>query len=337
MVLGALHCGPRPSGPTKEPEPAEATLAEGTAAALVSAAAAPGELAGLKFVEPTPAQGPAVPPLAPGYDSFYAGAKPPETMSVPEAPETGRALELHNRLEYYARPPSEVALFYPGALHEFLKVGYTVAAHRVGRQSRSASLVHPSGPRVLLQVFAYEREVIIEAFGVPRPAAPLAMPGPCVAVPTVGFEMPWYPTEGAPRTRHETRFDLDLDGDGVFDAAVPIPGDSGCLDEVLHALYVTRGACGHYVGTVGPWLPVGRQLMATPLGTTGLKDIPVFTSRTVGAGEAARKVQAEIKFAFDGQVYREVDRKVVEESCTDCKAQECLGTFALPPEPPAGG
>jgi len=87
-------------------------------------------------------------------------------------------------------------------------------------------------------------------------ARPPAPPGACVAVPDDHWHICW--TSGDGRTRCNaslrTRWDLDLDRDGVPDARVPQPRarDPGttCPQDVEWDLYVTRGSCGHRVGRV---------------------------------------------------------------------------------------
>lgn len=47
-----------------------------------------------------------------------------------------------------------------------------------------------------------------------------------------------------------TVFSMDLDQDGILDAAVPSSGKKDCPDQVVWKLYVVRGRCGHTVGEV---------------------------------------------------------------------------------------
>jgi hypothetical protein len=72
------------------------------------------------------------------------------------------------------------------------------------------------------------------------PLPPPALPGPCVAIPKVVYEVDVTSqdvntTASAPRTNHvrlETQFDLDLDGDGIDDALVPIAEPHACPESV---------------------------------------------------------------------------------------------------------
>ncbi len=322
LALAALHCGPRPASPAA-PEPAAA----GPATPSTATPASVGGPEGLTFVETPPEQGPAVPPVLPGYENVYVSPPAPNELPVGEP---GQAVPIGERS---SRPrPGELARFYPSMLGEYLKLGYAVADFRVGRRERSTSLVHPSGPRVLLRMTSDEDSLDTEAFALTRPATPRPMPGPCVEVPTVGFEVPLFRFEGARRERYVTEFAIDLDNDGVFDAAVPIAAT--CHHDVRYALYVTRGGCGHHVGTVGPGSWDTTHVRAMPA-AAGLKDLEVSTYKTIAAADASvRSVATRRKFAFDGTAYREVDTKVAQEPCSGCTVDECLGPHALPPEPP---
>lgn len=123
----------------------------------------------------------------------------------------------------------------------------------------------------------------------PRPKPGLALPGACVdpvhdALDRLG---PDADREGLRDERS-----VDLDGDGAPDAFLThgsFCGTGGCT---WH-LYVTRGACAHYVGELFGVLPLVRVRSEK-----GLAELEIV-ARTGCAGMARTETRAR----FDGHVY----------------------------------
>src|SRR5262249_50818658 len=118
----------------------------------------------------------------------------------------------------------------------------------------------------------------------PNPSATTA-PGTCVAIPKRSYTVARHSSSiddggqfhsSTMRLISSTLSLLDVDGDGVPDAFVPEPRDKNtCPEAVMWRVYVTRGACGHDVGLVGPSLPQSGG----PLDASGFRPL-VATSET---------------------------------------------------------
>jgi hypothetical protein len=101
-----------------------------------------------------------------------------------------------------------------------------------------------------------------------------------------------------------TRRRLDLDGDSVLDAAVPLRRGAKCAHDVLHALYVVVDGCGYLVGEVAGDLDK-PGVDTAPVGRHGLRDL-----RT----EAIARKPTEIittarRYAFDGRSYHQQSKQ----------------------------
>ncbi len=313
LIVVSFACGPK-SGPDVPPPPPPTT----DQAEIVAEA-------------PTP--GPA-PPAAPTSDE--------PTMIVTFTPDTRQAYRW-----YVAAPPDKLpqgepgearpmvtpddryrsgglGLYAGGWVLDFTDLGYTVIGEHRGKRSWSTSLAHPSGPRVMLEMHDARDRLQLSARAVTRPLPPPPLPGPCVPVPEVEFQIKEKIGDGMFPTWYFTRHELDLDGDGVLDAQVPLASGVQCGDDVRYALYVMRGACGHRVGTVGPGLIASNDGFAPTAG--GLKPLRTWIHRYT----AGKIVKGERNYTFATGTYRESDAKQTEEPCDVCKAQVCTGPQPIP-------
>lgn len=248
-------------------------------------------------------------------------ATPPEKLPPGEP---GVAIALGEPIQKDRH--GDLGLFAGGWVLDFTDLGYTVVGEHRGWNSWSTWLVHPSGPRVMLDMIDTGERLEAYAWAVTKPVAPPSLPGPCVPVPEVAFQIGTKVGDGTLNQTFTTRHDLDLDGDGALDADVPLAKDARCADDVRHALYVTRGACGHRVGTVGPGTIAVHEVARASPTAAGLKPVRTWTHRS-GAG---KWIHGERNFAFDGGAYREVAAKDREEACETCKPSECSGPQPIP-------
>ncbi|MCB9592994.1 MAG: hypothetical protein H6719_09705 [Sandaracinaceae bacterium] len=170
-----------------------------------------------------------------------------------------------------------------------------------------------------------------EPASAPTPASPpMALPGPCVAVPEEPFEIlvTWMhgPT-GPERVLYslESLRDRDLDGDGVPDVLVPQPRarrpETGCPTEVAWDLYVMRGACGHHLGRIEGALHEEVEGSAS----NGLDDLHTRIDPMTGFGGPI-----DLRYAFDGSEYREVERSASESRCSYHPADCDVPSFSHP-------
>ncbi len=124
----------------------------------------------------------------------------------------------------------------------------------------------------------------------PRPEPPgLALPGVC-ADPAADARARFGPDAAEGELRLERA--VDLDGDGVLDPFVAHPsfcGTGGCVWQ----LYVERGACAHWVGSLfGIW-PLPRTARSH-----GLVELEIAARK--GCAGASR---TEARATFDGARY----------------------------------
>lgn len=182
--------------------------------------------------------------------------------------------------------------------------------------------------------------------------------GPCVAVPERRFEILVHPNAGAPvedyhgrghtpqsiRWGFHTRFDHDLDGDGLLDALVPLTRKAYCPDSVRQEIYVTRCSagrcCGHKVGALGGGHIDAAALRKARPGRTGLKPIVVSFDRTEGRGRIPERYSYTLRYAFDGRGYHVAHQRRSGGRCHHCGFSTCTGPInvrdcplALPERP----
>jgi hypothetical protein len=317
LVAGALHCGPKPaSGPPlaeTPPEPPRAAAKASDAPAKSPGAAGSPDGAKLLFAEPALASEQVT--IPDGYDNFYRG---PELFQKLKTDAPSVAVWLHEPRTWTL---PEMPVIHAAAVREFTQSGFKVVHDRAGRRFRVTTLENPTGQRVMVRMDADPYLAFLSTYALLRPAQPLALPGPCVPIPTVSFEVHEKRGGDEYTQRTTTEYRFDLDNDGVFDGIVPLAEGVRCHDDVKFALYVTRGACGHHVGTVRGL--VYAELSAPAPGK--LRNITVgHHSRVSGADGKPLDRSGESHFSFDGTTYKEVDQKLTEEPCRACPV-ECLG------------
>jgi hypothetical protein len=161
-----------------------------------------------------------------------------------------------------------------------------------------------------------------------RPA--VRLPGRCRPIPAAAFAIdvratahgaPENPAGGSSVTRwaFATERWFDLDGDGALDAAVPEADAGSCPEDVRWSLWVSRGDCGHLVGTVRGSI-VREQLVRAAPGEHGLPDVHTASERRRGGRDNA--VSAERTYVFDGRAY--VETRVDERRGTmTCSPHPC--------------
>lgn len=185
-------------------------------------------------------------------------------------------------------------------------------------------------------------------------ASAVRLPGPCVPIPERAFA--WgirtqaEGHDGRIHRRsfdavHYTRFDLDVDDDGVFDALVPVPrdetGGAVCPDQLRWEVWVRRGACGHRVGSVaGRWVMVDDSAGARATG--GLMPLKGETLRSeyeVPGSKPGRspvmRVETTRRYRFKRGAYRRVSIERSGGRCHHCARVSCTApkATAMPKAP----
>lgn len=115
----------------------------------------------------------------------------------------------------------------------------------------------------------------------------------CVAIPAARHEVDLHATAinqmgesstASVRFSLETTRMLDVDGDGIRDAFVPVaPRKNACPEDVSWRVFVMRGRCGHEVGTVGTG-SLGLRAADVPLDPSGFRPM-TFESETTRGGK----------------------------------------------------
>ena len=335
LVFGWLGCGPKPvtevpaaEAPATETPAAETPVVKTetpaaeapvvkTEAPVTEAPVAKTETPAIE-VEPTMTV--TLPKSKPVKPAHWAPAEPPDKLPKSEP---GVAYRFSNSRQPHS---GQIAKYFAGWMLGYKELGYKVVAEHHGRESWTASLVHPSGPRLMLWMTDTGENLESRVTTVTGPVAPPALPGPCVAVPEVEFQVVMNHERGASTYPFRTTFDIDLDGDGVLDARVPLAKDVSCPGDVREALYVMRGACGHRVGTVGPWQIATLLIERVSPPTTGLKDVHTST----GAVLDGKRTDIRRVFTFEGGTYREATVEAKDFPCPDCKSRTCSGPQPIP-------
>ncbi len=181
------------------------------------------------------------------------------------------------------------------------------------------------------------QEAPLSAASAPSAAAttgPPRLPGPCVSLPTRGWRFdrtvrqasppdPSLPIQSHAALAVEPHRTVDVDGDGALDLLVPDPAADDCPHDVHLDVYVTRGACGHHVGTVVG--PVSPDVVLRP---GSLADLT--TQVQAGHQEDPRGV-AQLRtvtrlYRFDGATYREIHRSEGSVDCHHCGTARCASS-----------
>jgi len=246
------------------------------AAAAIAAAAA-------FLLPPRPAAGdvpsPGGPPWVKPADAVaaIAGAIAKPDPKAPAG--TGRVVALVEKGD----PSKDGALIRDG----LVKAGFTVLDDQSEPGGFVVTLEAKTGERVRVAIGAYQGAISLVA----KPAKP-KLPGACVPIPKV--DRPVYVTSGAINQDGEfvqgTTFwgfktvrQVDVDGDGLDDAFVPVAKQHACPEEVSWRVYVVRGACGHDLGVVGPGSIDHAAAIAGPLDASGFRPL-VLTAKSAKLG-----------------------------------------------------
>lgn len=184
------------------------------------------------------------------------------------------------------------------------RAGGTVENERTGADWASATLCAASCARgrwfASMTTDSWLRVVLRSAS--PRTPTP---PGACRPVPDDRWRICW---ETANRSMCSfdfgTRWDLDVDRDGVPDALVALPAghrpERTCPHEIQWEVYVSRGACGHRIGRlrgeIDRWhhatteLSRGYVVLTTVVEPAGPWAAPVVLRNEVRAPDVYREV-----------------------------------------------
>ncbi len=174
------------------------------------------------------------------------------------------------------------------------------------------------------------------------PAIRVAPPGRCVAIPSVTWRVERTATQSSPpdpsfppsvnsAVTMATARTVDLDRDGALDVLVPEPSPTDCNNAYTFAIYLTRGACGHRVGTIRGMLQLER--VARAVRPNGLPELVTTIERTLQNDPRvpAQRQTETITYRYDGSAYREHSRAVTQAVCHHCAHVECRNTRIQPP------
>ena len=116
---------------------------------------------------------------------------------------------------------------------------------------------------------------------------------------------------------------IDVDGDAILDAFVPVSKAGVCPDQGSWEVYVMRGGCGYLVGEVGPGALPSQSLLA-PLGAGGLRPLTLEakTSRTSSKGTRELATTTTTFHGVDG-VYTKQSATTDAYSCPHCASWYC--------------
>ncbi|EDM80763.1 hypothetical protein PPSIR1_12808 [Plesiocystis pacifica SIR-1] len=187
------------------------------------------------------------------------------------------------------------------------------------------------GDRHALWLSAYGEQATRGALIPSLARAPVELPGDCTPIDTRAFSIIEHRSGHGYNDYSERRVDveqdyrwsfgprpeLDLDRDGFFDLMVPTRADaSTCPTEVQWDLWVTRGACGHFVGHIqgdpaNLWRPPPVRMVG------GLVALPTREDPR-GPHEGA----LDFVYEFDGARYQQVQHEEKEARC-DVHPADC--------------
>ena len=115
----------------------------------------------------------------------------------------------------------------------------------------------------------------------------------------------------------------DVDGDAVLDAFVPRYGKGDCPQDGLWEVYVMRGACGHWIGKVGPgWLTDDTVTVAVD--PSGFRPLVFARDRaTEGKGLVPEITTTTTTYRFGAKAYRKVKAVSRTDRCHHCAVWYC--------------
>jgi hypothetical protein len=163
-----------------------------------------------------------------------------------------------------------------------------------------------------------------------RPAASIP-PGRCLPIPQLSHHV--YVTssgidndgefhESVNRWLLDTFRGLDVDGDGIDDAFVPIaPNRNACPEEVSYRVYVVRGNCGHDLGVVGPGSVTPNP--STPLARSGYRPIVMQAEVASHKHRIPDLYTTTRRFEVRGRRYKLVKQTRTGGQCHHCSTWSC--------------
>ena len=208
------------------------------------------------------------------------------------------------------------------------KTTLKVVEDRSGKNDLVVTLAAPSGARVTIALGNHQGSILVT----PKPTA-TKPPGACVKVPDVRHEI--YLTSSAIDQEGEFRqgtahWDLrtarllDVDGDGLLDAFVPIaPKKNSCPEDVSYRVYVMRGACGHDLGVVGPG-SFHYSAPTVPLDASGFRPLTYESETTAyGKGPIPEMQTSTRAFAVTKGRYARTKETRTSGKCHHCARWSC--------------
>ena len=241
----------------------------------------------------------------------------------PKAPAgTGRVVALVEKGD----PAKDGAAIRDG----LLKAGFTVLDDRSEPGGFAVTFEAKTGERVRVAISAYQGAISLVA----KPAKP-KLPGACVPIPKV--DRPVYVNSSGIDQEGERRHGqtfwgfkmvrlVDVDGDGLDDAFVPVAKQHACPEEVSWRVYAVRGACGHDLGVVGPGSLDHADAIAAPLDASGFRPL-VLTAESAKLGNQRPPLPEHTtttrSFAVRRGAYAQTATKQQTGVCHHCGTWSC--------------
>ncbi len=209
-----------------------------------------------------------------------------------------------------------------------VKAGFTVVDDRTQPGTFLVTFEARTGERVRVVLDAHLGAITLIA----RPTK-TKPPGPCVPIPSVDHPVHVHSSavdqEG--ELRHGQTFWgfkttrlLDVDGDGLDDAFVPVARKHACPEDVSWRVYAVRGGCGHDLGVVGPGSIDHASAITLPLGASGFRPL-VLTAETSSHGKRGIPEHTTTRRWFEVRrgSYVLVDTKQQTGVCHHCATWHC--------------
>lgn len=209
-----------------------------------------------------------------------------------------------------------------------LKAGFTVVHDRTEPGHFVATFEARTGERVRVALDAAGGAITLVAK--PSRTRP---PGACVAIPSVDHPVRVHSSaidqEG--ELRHGQTFWgfktarlVDVDGDGIDDAFVPVAKKHACPEDVSWRVYVVRGSCGHDLGVIGPGSIDHASAIARPLDASGFRPLVLTAEKTrTGKRGVPDHITTTRKFEVRGGTYTQVDASQRTGTCHHCATWYC--------------
>lgn len=220
----------------------------------------------------------------------------------------------------------------PKALGEELREALTAEGLRlideVYQVEQAALTVEATnGARALVRLEGRYGEIFVIA----KPSATKA-PGACAAIPSRAHEVYVHALairqdgelgESSKLWRLSTRRLVDVDGDAILDALVPVYKEGQCPEEGFWTVYAVRGRCGHLLGQVGPGL-LEPGAITIPLDASGFRPLSFASElRDLGPRGLPLIVTTTTGFAVSKGRYKQTKRERHEGECHHCATTWC--------------